>query len=383
METNLKKNQKLIKILIIKFRNIGDVLLMTPLIHNLKLHYPNSLIDVALNEETKDMITDNPHVNKILCYDRKKIQSQNFIKQIYQEINFALDIHNNAYDIVINTTKGDRGTLLTLLSRAKTTIGYPSKKQFFKHVFNKTLPPAYSYHMVDANLDALHLLELPIINKEVQVFCSKSADSKIVDILNRHNITQNSFVHIHAVSRWMFKCLDDKTMAKMIDFCENSLQKKVILTAAPIQQEIDKISSILTHCKSKPISLAGQLSMKETIALNKQSLFFIGVDTAIMHISAANNIPSFAFFGPSSAHHWGPWDNHLMNSTYSHTQTGIQEMGIHTVFQENWSCIPCNKDGCQGTKKSLCLLNNNFVDIQKIFNSFLDKNYLTSPKNLC
>ena len=37
------------KILLLKFRNIGDVLLTTPLIHNLKMHYPDAQIDYSVN----------------------------------------------------------------------------------------------------------------------------------------------------------------------------------------------------------------------------------------------------------------------------------------------------------------------------------------------
>ena len=54
------------KILIIKFRNIGDVLLSTPLVSNIKYHYPNSEIDFALNEGCEDMIINNPNIEKII-----------------------------------------------------------------------------------------------------------------------------------------------------------------------------------------------------------------------------------------------------------------------------------------------------------------------------
>jgi len=40
------------EILIIKFRNIGDVLLASPLIKNLILNFPEAKIDFALNKET-------------------------------------------------------------------------------------------------------------------------------------------------------------------------------------------------------------------------------------------------------------------------------------------------------------------------------------------
>jgi len=40
-------------ILVIKFRNIGDVLLISPLLNNLKYSYPSAKIDVAINQGFK------------------------------------------------------------------------------------------------------------------------------------------------------------------------------------------------------------------------------------------------------------------------------------------------------------------------------------------
>ena len=89
----------------------------------------------------------------------------------------------------------------------------------------------------------------------------------------------------------------------------------------------NKLEEILKLCKSKPISFAGKFTLKQTACLNKKALAFIGVDTSIMHISAANDIPVLAFFGPSGTDHWGPWDNSQMISGYNQ-RNGFQIMGL-------------------------------------------------------
>ena len=348
------------KILLMKFRNIGDVLLLSPLIKNLKLAYPDSKIDIALNSGTQDMLTLNPNVNNIIIYDRAKIKSYSIFKRVYEEIKFALTIKANKYDIVVNTTEGDRGTQLALVSGAKIKIGYQNpKNRFLKNVFTLKLPKQELRHTLEMNLDVLRALDLPIKDKKVKIFWNKEDEEKVNSLL-----TCKDFIHIHPVSRWMFKCINDKTMADIIDFCKTELNKEVVLTAAPIKQEIDKLNSILKLCKSKPINLAGQLTLKQTASLNKKAKFFIGVDTAIMHISAANNIPVLSFFGPSGADHWGPWDNELMESGYT-TRRGFRSMGKHRVIQEDWDCVPCGKDGCNGTKISDCLMNLDIEFIKK------------------
>ena len=176
------------------------------------------------------------------------------------------------------------------------------------------------------------------------------------------------FIHIHPVSRWLFKCISDITMSKIIDYCDIDLGIKVVITSSSENLEIKKVNSILKNIKSKPLNFSGKLSLKETAALNSRAKLFIGVDAAIMHLSAYNNVPVLAFFGPSGANHWGPWDNNLMSSAYEKSN-GFQVMGMHRVFSESRACQPCGKDGCNGSKISDCLMSLNF---EKIKNQILE-----------
>jgi len=350
-----------VKILILKFRNIGDVLLTTPLLSNLKQYYPKSQIDVVINKGTEPMVELNTNINKLIIYDRDLIKSLSPIKKLWKELQFSLSFRKGCYDMVINLTEGDRGAQIAWLSNASTRIGYPNKNRVLKNAFTHFLPKQGLRHTLETNLDPLRVLDIPITSKKVEILWSKK-DEQIVE--NRLS-TVHSFIHIHPVSRWLFKCIANQTMAQIIDYCEIELGTKVIITAAPEKNELNKVDDILSLCKSTPINLSGKLTLQQTAALNKKAKLFIGVDTAIMHISAANNIPVFAFFGPSGANHWGPWDNDLMESSYTQIN-GLQVMGKHKVFSESRECQPCGKDGCNGTKISDCLMS---LDIDIIKNN--------------
>jgi len=146
---------------------------------------------------------------------------------------------------------------------------------------------------------ALKTLGKEPISKRVKIFWDDRVDKEIDDIFDEFNLEEKNFIHFHPVSRWFFKCIEDELSAKIIDFIESELNLKVIITSAPDENELKKIKNILKLTKSKPINLAGELSLKETSALNKRALAFVGIDTAIMHISASNDTPTLAFFGPT------------------------------------------------------------------------------------
>ena len=339
------------KILLLKFRNIGDVVLISPLVSNLKSYYREAQIDVAVNRNTEPMVNLNPNINNVIIYDRGLLKRSFSLIRIWKELKFFFSFKKENYDIVINLTEGDRGSIISWLTRARVRIGYKNKYRVFKDIYTHNLPNKKLRHTLETNLDPLRELDIPIKHKKVEIFWSKD-DEKLV----KQKLTNlKEFIHIHPVSRWLFKCIADNTMAQIIDFCEFELGSKVVITASSEKFEMDKVDKILDYCKSNPVNLAGKFSLSQVAALNKKSKLFIGVDTAIMHISASNNIPVLAFFGPSGADQWGPWDNDLMESGYT-KRNGFQTMGKHRVFSEVRECQPCGQDGCNGTKISDCLM---------------------------
>jgi len=360
-----------LKILVIKFRNIGDVLLTTPLIRNLKRLYPDAIIDAAVNHGTEEMLTLNPDIENVFVYERDKIHNENIWNRLRMELGFAKEIRRQGYDIVINTTNGDRGISLAIFSGAKTIVSFPSKKNTLLNRFI-THPLHYHdlEHTIENNLLALQALGKKPLDMKVKIYWPEESEKKILDLLDSHGLNSGQFVHIHPVSRWLFKCIDDSLMAQIIDYCQSTLEIPVVLTSAPVAEELEKIDKILSHCRTSPLNLSGQLTLKETAALNKQAAFFIGVDTAIMHMSAANDTPVLAFFGPSAAYSWGPWDNDETGSQYS-KRNGDQQMGRHQVLQVDWDCAPCHQDGCNGSKISDCLMHKG-IDIDKVYKKLSD-----------
>lgn len=340
------------KILVIKFRHIGDVLLSAVLAKNLKEAYPNAKVDYLVNAESKDMLTLNPYIDEVFVYDRKKAKSSGVFGRLKYELSLYAGVRKRGYGIVINTTEGERGGYAALVSGAKVRVGVAAKKG----IFAKFSPYTHSFrltlmrHLVESNLDALRAFGLVPKHKEVELFFAPNDEAKVDELLEG----TKEFIHVHPASRWFFKCLSTAQNAEIIDFIE-ALGVKVVITAAPDVKEIEMVNEILLSCKSTPLNLAGKLTLKQLAALSKKAKLFFGADTAAMHIAASQNTPCISIFGPSGVFNWGAWDNEAAEYTYTQ-KNGIQRMGKHTMFQVDWECAPCGRDGCDGSKKSKCLL---------------------------
>ncbi len=340
------------KILILKVQTIGDTLLTTPLIDNLKRHYSNAMIDVMVNEGTEQMLTLNNNIREIIQYKRESQRSLSNFQRLLKNIQLLKKIRQTKYDLVIDLDEGDRGAFIALVSGAKIKVGSSTiSSQFLRKVYTYLLPKRDDRHTVEINLDSLRLLSIPIVDKKVKIFWDEGDDK----FLNKKLPNIKQFIHIHPFSKGWFKDISVQTTAQIIDYCEQKMDIRVAITAAPIQRELDKLNNILKLCQSKPIDLGGDLTLKQTAALNNRAKLFIGVDTAIMHISAANNIPTLAFFGPTASNTWGPWENDLERADYD-KNGGLQINGKHTVYSDVRTCLPCNNDGCDNNQVSDCLI---------------------------
>jgi heptosyltransferase-3 len=321
------------KILVMKFRNIGDVLLSTPLIDNLKAAFPEATIDFALNKNCAEMIALHPHVHNLLCYDRGQIKQEAFVSRLWSEAGFYHQVRKNQYDMVINLTEGDRGASLAWLSRAKTRVGILPRNGVLKHCgpFSAYVGDTPPGHTVEKDLFPLRLLKITPLSKRVRIFWDSQTEETIAQILKQQAI--GCFVHIHPVARWMFKCWDGQRFAEVIDYLELKKGVRVVISASPDLHELEKVDQILAHCRSAPVNLSGRLSLKEVACLSKHARFFIGVDTGPMHMAAAVDIPVIALFGHSEANVWGPWDNQLETAQYNNTGK-TQQNGKHIVIQK-------------------------------------------------
>lgn len=59
------------KILIFKTGAIGDVIMTTPFLRQLRKNYPNAQIDYLIGNTTSQILENNPNINEIIRFDEK------------------------------------------------------------------------------------------------------------------------------------------------------------------------------------------------------------------------------------------------------------------------------------------------------------------------
>ncbi len=88
------------KILVIKMRFHGDMLLTTPVISTLKQNYPDAKIDVLLYQDTIPILSENPEINALYGISNKGVKTtgndSNLLIVFYVQImpdDFVMQLH--------------------------------------------------------------------------------------------------------------------------------------------------------------------------------------------------------------------------------------------------------------------------------------------------
>ncbi|MDZ4816556.1 MAG: putative lipopolysaccharide heptosyltransferase III [Verrucomicrobiota bacterium] len=347
-------------IMVLKFRNIGDVLITTGALRSLRTRYPRAKITLCLSKGTETMVQGNPCVDQILVLDRKK-WGRGFFNLLGHELEFLQQIRKQKPDIIIDYTTGDRSTVYSLLSGATQRLAYKPikkdtwwKRKIYTHYPPTPEPPP---HEVLKHIDLLLPLGIRPVNPKLELVVEQEdrdwAESVVSPFKQKH------IVHVHPTSRWLYKCWDDQKMAETIDLIQEKLNCCVVLTSSPDEQEIKKAENIKRQCKTSPVDLSGKTSLPRLAALSSISSVFLGVDTAPMHMAAAVGVPVVALFGPSGVHSWSPWCDRKI----------VIRKPCHCFFPDTTQ--PQNAPHCEHARLRDCMAAIEVAEVVEAVKSFL------------
>jgi heptosyltransferase-3 len=331
------------RVLVIKLRHHGDVLLTSPVFSALKRLGPHLELDALVYRETAEMLEGHPAIRRIHTIDRD-LNRAGGVRRVSSELGLWRDLRAAGYDLVVHLTEHRRGAWLVRLINPKFAVG-PERTErgrwwrtSFTHRY--LVPRAALRHTIETNLDALRRIGIwPCDQDKAPVMVpGPAAQARISQLLQTHKLTRKQFIVVHPGSRWLFKSLPATSTASILDQLAEDKQV-VVVTGSRDPAERALIDAILASTKAPVVDLVAQLSLPELAALIGAARLLIGVDSAPMHIATAVGTPVVAVFGPSGEAEWGPTvvPNRVIAST-------------------EHSCRPCGNNGCGGSNISDCLV---------------------------
>jgi heptosyltransferase-2 len=300
-----------VKILIIRFSSIGDIVLTTPVLRCLKEQVEGDVeLHYLTKKQYKSVVDQNPHLSKIHTIEKSTSEIVDELKK--EEFDYIIDLHKNLRSRrVIKSLK--------VLSFSFSKVNY-QKWLLTAFKINK-LP---KIHIVDRYLDAVKSLGVRNDKKGLEYFIGNGDKVEVSTLPSTHN---NGYLAFAIGAQHATKRLPTD---KIISICKK-INKPIVLLGGkediPIATEIEKTVGLNIY------NACGKYSINQSASLVKQCKTLITHDTGLMHIGAA--------FGVKTISVWG---------------NTVPDFGMYPYFPENpeqfiivenkdLKCRPCSKIG--------------------------------------
>jgi heptosyltransferase III len=297
---------KVMRILLVKLRHIGDALITTSVVQCIKDAYPDSEISLVIRKGTEGILQGCPQIDHLLTTAAAE-QDRRLWKDLLKDFRLLRRLRRTRFDFAIDLGNNDRGRTLVGLSGAKQRCVNHSVYQIkwpWKLLTNQIGTSFWRpVHRVDADyLNVSDFIDLSRTTPGPLIFQKDKTVRPVIELS-----LDSPWVVIHPGTRWNRKRWNEAywiELGKLII----SHGIHVVVSAGPDPEDIGLGDRLVKALGSSSVSTAGKLTWPHLAWLLCHASFFVGVDTAAMHLAAAMGCPTVALFGPdSNADNWRPW----------------------------------------------------------------------------
>jgi heptosyltransferase-2 len=303
------------KILIIRTDRLGDVILSTPVIKNLRNCFPEAHIAFICRPYTKRILEGNPYLNEVIVYDKYRTH-----KKVWPSIKFALDLRKKKFDWALILHPTNRVHIFTFFAGIPLRIGWDKKMGW---LLTKKLPQAKqegARHELEYTLDILRTLGLKADDKTTYFPINKEAQKRVGALLKEFGLRdEEKLIVIHPSASCPSKRWPQEHFLELIKLFE---EKKGFKIAVVTSEEEKSFGQKLVE-DNRILDLRGKLDILELASLLQQASLFVSNDSGPVHIAANFKIPVISIFGRKdpglSPQRWKPLGN---NSSYLSNDPG-------------------------------------------------------------
>jgi len=267
------------KIIIIQTAFLGDVILATPVIAELKRIFPTVEIDFLLRKGNESLLANNPHLRSVFTLDKSKGKYKSILQLIKQ-------LKTEKYDLTINLHRFGSSGLIAAFSGAKKIYGFKKNPLSFFYTKKFEHKIGNGQHEVERNLSIIQEFGAVSIRKP-ELFPSPEDFDIASQIMNP------PYFCMAPASVWFTKQLPIEKWIQLIDYY-NDRGTVYILGGKGDSDFCEEIISKTTAKTS--INLAGQLNLLESAALMAKAERNFVNDSGPLHIASSMNAPVTAFF---------------------------------------------------------------------------------------
>ena len=307
------------RILLIRLKGIGDVILSTPLFRALRKKFPAAEIHLLTRSFCEPVARHNPHLDRVLVHPEKNAPFR-------KKISFFWALRTARYDWVLDLAAEPRSAWLTLATGAPLRAGYAFRVR--KWAFNRPIPKnKVRKYQAEVNLDILRALGVEDDGNQTEIFLSREDQAWAEEIWGRPEFKSLKWkVGLNPTGSWPSKRWPAAYWRELIGKIHGTWGVRPILLGAPGDGPL--LDEVRTGLEAETL-LKPETTLPQAAAFISKLDLLIGNDGTPQHLAQAFGVKSLTICGP----HWGlSWTK--------------PDDARHLYLQRFLDCGPCDLNVC-------------------------------------
>ncbi len=320
------------KILVLRYRFIGDTILTVPFLRNLRRAEPEAYIAWVVAPGSSDVIQGIPYVDELIYWDPVTIHAdcRGTHRTFAAKVGFIRDLRARRFQKVYVLKRSLSSAIIALLTGAPERIGFNTEGRGF--LLTGKVRYRHNQHEVQNFLDVLRTDGVEVEDDYLEIWTTHDEEKDVEALFEREGVVAcDKLIAIHPFAAVAERGWPMENFAELAQRLAQGGYLPIILGGPGDREKFVKVRHMFG---TGVVDLVGKSKLRTTIALLKKCLLFVGNDSGVMHLAAASGIPLVALFGPQSPLKFGPWSRKAR------------------VIYKRFPCSPCKQKFFQECKPS-------------------------------
>lgn len=294
------------RILVLRYRFIGDTILTIPFLRNLRQAYPDAHIAWVITPGTLEVVSGIPYVDELIYWDPVTIHadSRGTHKSWRDKLGFIMELRAKKFDKVYVLKRSLSSAIMAFLSGAGKRIGFATEGRGL--LLTTTVPYNSGQHEVQNFLDVLRADRIPVTDDYLESWLTAEEHAFAERFYEDAGVRPGeTLIGIHPFAANPPRSWHLDNFKELANLLQQKFNCRIVFFGGP--RDAGAVEELLAAVNPPPVIAVGATSLRQSMALISRLKLMICNDSGIMHLAASLRTPLVAIYGPQSPDKFGPW----------------------------------------------------------------------------
>lgn len=294
------------KILVLRYRFIGDTILTIPFLRNLRRAEPEAFIAWVVAPGSAEVVQGVPYVDELIYWDPQTIHadSRGGHRTLAAKLAFIRQLRQTGYDKVYVLKRSLSSAILALLSGAGKRIGFATEGRGL--LLTRRVAYRHDQHEVQNFLDILRADGVAVTDDYLEAWLSEDERRFADRFLAAAGVKAGErIIGIHPFAANPPRAWHPDNFAELAGQLQQRYGARILFFGGP--RDAKDLPALRAALTVPPLEAVGVTTLRQTMALLSRCQLLVCNDSGIMHLAASLQVPLVALFGPQAPLKFGPW----------------------------------------------------------------------------